>query len=253
MLELDPDAIRAQFGNRGEASFVRRVVDRFRRAALGVDDRHADVWEREVYEQFGAGHRKIPVRMDFTQIERSWLREVVKEVTWVRMARQGVGPTSAHRTLMHVAHFERWAGSGLTRGRRRSIGALLGGLPGARAPAAATRTAEREHRLVSLDTMLSLARALEIESFAPSACYLRGELAQRTTKRLPRFYDEHVAAQFDDPANRARLTDPTARIAFLGDAPRRAADQLGVLAQARLPGGRPGRAAVADVSRSQGR
>ena len=68
---------------------------------------------------------------------------------------------------------------------------------------------------MSLDTMLSLARALEIESFAPSACYLRGELAQRTTKRLPRFYDEHVAAQFDDPANRARLTDPPARIAFL--------------------------------------
>ena len=63
--------------------------------------------------------------------------------------------------------------------------------------------------------MLSLARALEIESFSPSACYLRGELAQRRTKRLPRFYDEHVAAQFDDPANRARLTDPAARIGFL--------------------------------------
>ena len=68
---------------------------------------------------------------------------------------------------------------------------------------------------MSLDTMLSLARALGIESFSPSACYLRGELVQRTTRRLPRFYDEHVAAQFDDPANRARLTDPAARIAFL--------------------------------------
>ncbi len=63
--------------------------------------------------------------------------------------------------------------------------------------------------------MLSLARALGIESFAPSACYLRGEVAQRSTRRLPRFYDEHVAAQFDDPANRARLTEPRARVAFL--------------------------------------
>ena len=71
VLELDPARIRTQFGNRGEVSFVRRVVDRFRRAALGLDDRHADVWEREVYEQFGAAHRKIPVRMDFTQVERS--------------------------------------------------------------------------------------------------------------------------------------------------------------------------------------
>ena len=88
---------------RGEVSFIRRVVDRLRRAALGIDDRRADVWEREVYQHFGAAHRKIPVRMDFTAIERRWLREVVKEVAWVRMARQGVGPMSAHRTLVHRA------------------------------------------------------------------------------------------------------------------------------------------------------
>ncbi|MGZ4238252.1 MAG: tyrosine-type recombinase/integrase [Solirubrobacteraceae bacterium] len=214
VLDLDAARIRAEFGNRGEVSFMRRVVDRFRRAELGLDDRHADVWEREVYEQFGAGHRRVPVRMDFTLIERPWLREVVKEVTWVRMARQGVGPTSAYRTLMHVAHFERWAGLRLDPGPEAIDRRLLEdylthvrGLP--------YSAAEREHRLVSLDAMLSLARALEIESFTASACYLRGELAQRTGRRLPRFYDEHVAAQFDDPANRARLTDPAARIGFL--------------------------------------
>jgi integrase len=162
VLELDPVRIRAQFGNRGEVSFIRRVVDRFRRAALGVDDRRADVWEREVYEHFGAVHRKIPVRMDFTAIDRRLLED-------------------------YLAHVR--------------------GLP--------YSDAEREHRLASLDTTLSLARALEIESFSPSACYLRGELAQRSTKRLPRFYDEYVAAQFDDPANRAQLIDPVARIGFL--------------------------------------
>jgi hypothetical protein len=199
VLELDPARIRAQFGARGEVSFIRRVVDRFRRAELGLDDRHADVWEREVYEHFGAGHRKIPVRMDFTAIERHWLREIVKEVSWVRMARQGVGPTSAHRTLVHVAHFERWAGERLGGGPEAIDRELLEDYLAhvRRLPYSA---AEREHRLVSLDTMLSLARALGIESFSPSACYLRGELAQRTTKRLPRFYDEHVCAQFDDPA-----------------------------------------------------
>ena len=214
LLEVDPARIREQFGNRGEVSFIRRVVDQFRRAALGLDDRRADVWEREVYRQFGVGHRKIPVRMDFTAIERRWLREIVKEVSWVRMARQGVGPTSAHRTLVHMAHFERWAGERLDRGPeaidRRLLEDYLAhvrGLP--------YSAAEREHRLVSLDATLSLARALEIESFSASACYLRGELAQRTGRRLPRFYDEHVASQFDDPANRARLTDPAARIGFL--------------------------------------
>jgi integrase len=214
VLELDRRQLRAAFHAQGAAPFVRRVVDRFRRAALCLDDRHADVWEREVYEQFGATHRKIPVRMDFTQVERRWLREVVKEVTWVRMARQGVGPTSAHRTLTHMAHFERWAGERLDLGPEAIDRALLEDYLAhvRRLPYSDT---ERECRLVSLDTMLSLARALGIESFATSACYLRGELVQRTTKRLPRFYDEHVAAQFDDPANRARLTDPSARVAFL--------------------------------------
>lgn len=152
--------------------------------------------------------------MDFTAIERRWLREIVKEVSWVRMARQGVGPTSAHRTLVHTAHFERWAGERLDRGPEAIDRRLLEDYL-AHVRALPYSDSEREHRLVSLDAMLSLARALEIESFSPSACYLRGELAQRTGRRLPRFYDEHVSAQFDDPANRARLTDPAARIGFL--------------------------------------
>jgi integrase len=181
---------------------------------LGLDDRDTDVWEREVYEHFGAAHRRLPVRMDFTAIERDWLREIVKQVTWVRMARQGVGPTSAHRTLVHMAHFECWAAERLDGGPqaidRRLLEDYLAHVR--RLPYSA---AEREHRLVSLDATLSLARALGIESFSASACYLRGELAQRTGRRLPRFYDEHVTGQFDDPVNRARLSDPAARIAFL--------------------------------------
>ena len=214
VLELDRRQIRTAFHAQGAAPFVRRVIDRFRRGALGLDDRRADVWEREVYEQFGTAHRRMPVRMDFTAIQRPWLRGIVKEVTWVRMARQGVGPTSAHRTLTHTAHFERWAGERLDRGPEAIDRALLEEYL-AHVRRLPYSDAEREHRLVSLDTTLSLARALGIESFSPSACYLRGELAQRKGKRLPRFYDEHVAAQFDDPANRARLTDPAARIAFL--------------------------------------
>jgi integrase len=113
-----------------------------------------------------------------------------------------------------MAHFERWAGERLDRGPqaidRRLLEDYLAHVR--RLPYSA---AEREHRLVSLDATLSLARALGIESFSASACYLRGELAQRTGRRLPRFYDEHVTGQFDDPANRARLSDPAARIAFL--------------------------------------
>jgi integrase len=214
VLDLDAEVIRAQFNRQGEAPFLRRVVDRFRRGELGLDDRHADVWMREVYENFGAAYREIPERMDFTAIQRRWLREIVKEVTWVRMARQGVGPTHAHRTLVHMTHFERWAGARLDAGPdaidRRLLEDYLThvrGLP--------YTDGEREARLVSLDTVLALSRALEIESFSVSACYLRGELAQRTTKRLPRFYDQHVSAQFDDLANLARLADPAARISFL--------------------------------------
>jgi integrase len=214
VLDLDAAQIRGAFGARGEAPFVRRMVDRFRRATLGLNDRQADVWEREVYEHFGAAHRKIPVRMDFTAIQRGWLREIVKEVSWVRMARQGVGPTSAHRTLVHVAHFESWAGERLDGGPPAIDRSLLEDYL-AHVRRLPYSVAEREHRLVSLSTMLTLARALGIETFSPSASYLRGEVAQRTGRRLPRFYDERVTAQFDDPANRARMTDPAARIGFL--------------------------------------
>lgn len=95
--------------------------------------------------------RSYVVSMDFTLIERRWLREVVKEVTWVRMARQGVGPTS-YRTLMHVAHFERWAEQRLDPGPeaidRRLLEDYLTHVR--RLPYSA---AEREHRLVSLDAM----------------------------------------------------------------------------------------------------
>lgn len=46
---------------------------------------------REVYEQFGASHRRIPVQMGFTTIERPWLREVVKEVTGCGWRARGSG------------------------------------------------------------------------------------------------------------------------------------------------------------------
>ena len=109
VLEVSPAHVRALFSRRGEATFARSVIERFRRHALGEDDRHADVWHAELYAPFG-GHQKIPARMDFTKIERRWLREVAKEVSWIRMARQGVGPMSAHRTLTLLCYFERWAG-----------------------------------------------------------------------------------------------------------------------------------------------
>jgi integrase/DNA-binding response OmpR family regulator len=104
------------------------------------------------------------------------------------------------------------------RATRRRTGldrpAAAGGLPGARArPAVFARRARASAGVAGRDAVAG--QGAGIESFATSACYLRGELIQRGTRRLPRFYDEHVAAQFDDPANRARLTDPVARIAFM--------------------------------------
>jgi hypothetical protein len=214
VLDVSAAEVRSLFGRRGEIGFARRVVDRFRRRALGLDGRHADVWHRELYAAFGAGHQKTPAKMDFTAIERPWLREVAKQVTWIRMARQGVGPTSAHRTLTLLAHFERWAGARLDRGPAAIDRQLLddylvhvGGLP--------LSAAEREARLVSLDGVLTVSRAFGIESFDPTACYLRGEVHQRKVARKPRYFDAAVTAQLDDPATLARLTDPQVRVVYL--------------------------------------
>jgi integrase len=214
VLDISPAQVRALFGRRGEVSFARRVVDRVRRQVLGLDDRHADVWHRELYAAFGAEHQKVPARMDFTAIGRPWLREVAKEVTWIRMARQGVGPMSAHRTLTLLAHFERWAGARLDQGPAAIDRDLLddylvhvSGLP--------LSASEREARLVSLDGVLTISRAFGIESFDPTACYLHGEIHQRKVARKPRYYDQFVTAQLDDPATLARLTDPQVRIVYL--------------------------------------
>ncbi|MEJ7787953.1 MAG: site-specific integrase, partial [Solirubrobacteraceae bacterium] len=214
VLEVSPAKVRALFGRRGEASFARSVVERFRRRALGEDDRHADVWHAELYAAFGAGHQKIPARMDFTRIERRWLREVAKQVSWIRMARQAVGPMSAHRTLTLLCHFERWAGTRLDRGPGAIDRALLDDylVHVSSLPVSAT---EREARLVSLDQVLHISRAFGIESFHPSACYLHGEVHQRKVQAKPRYYDAFVTAQFDDPKTLARLTDPQVRVVYL--------------------------------------
>jgi integrase len=214
VLDISAAQVRELFGRRGEVSFARRVIDRARRQALGLDDRHADVWHPELYGAFGTDHQKMPAKMDFTSIARRWLREVAKEVTWIRMARQGVGPMSAHRTLTNLGSFERWAGARLDAGPAAIDRALLddylvyvSGL--------AQSAADREARLVSLDTVLTISRAFAIESFDPTACYLRGEIHQRDVARKPRYYDHFVTGQLDAAVTMARLSDPQLRVAYL--------------------------------------
>lgn len=214
MLDIEPKQVRALFGRRGEVSFARRVLDRLRRQLLGLDDRHADIWHPELYGAFGADHQKVPAKMDFTTITRPWLREVAKQVTWIRMARQGVGPMSAHRTLTQLGHFERWAAARLDQGPSGIDRDMLDDYL-VHVSALAFSASEREARLVSLDAVLTISRAFGIESFAPSACYLRGEVHQRDLVIKPRYYDQFVTAQLDDPATMARLTDPQLRVAYL--------------------------------------
>jgi len=214
VLDVSSADVRRLFGRRGEATFARTVVERFRRAALGLDDRHADVWHAELYAAFGAGHQKVPAKMDFTAISRRWLRQVAKEVTWIRMSRQGVGPMSAHRTLTLLGHFERWAGERLDRGPAAIDRDLLDDYL-VHVSGLALSASEREARLVSLDGVLTISRAFGIEAFAPTACYLHGEIHQRKVARRPRYYDQFVTAQLDDSATLARLTDPQVRIVYL--------------------------------------
>lgn len=214
VLDVTPARVRALFGRRGEVSFARTVIERFRRRALGEDDRHADVWHRELYAAFGADHQKIPAKMDFSRIEHRWLREVAKEVTWIRIARQGVGPMSAHRTLTVLCHFERWAGARLDRGPAGIDRALLDDYL-VHVSGLQLSASEREARLVLLDGVLTIARAFGIESFDPSACYLHGEIHQRKVAAVPRYYDAFVTAQLDDPQTLARLADAQVRVVYL--------------------------------------
>lgn len=242
VLDISAAQVRELFGRRGEVSFARRVIDRARRQALGLDDRHADVWHPDVYGVFGADHQKMPAKMDFTLIARLWLREVAKEVTWIRMARQGVGPMSAHRTLTNLAAFERWAGARLDRGPMAIDRALLDDYL-VHVSGLAQSAADREARLVSLDAVLTISRAFGIESFDPTACYLRGEIHQRDVLRKPRYYDQFVTGQLDAAATMARLSDPQLRVAYL--AMRHGGLRIGSACSLRLdclitdPGGQP--------------
>lgn len=62
VLDISAAQVRELFGRRGEVSFARRVIDRARRQALGLDDRHADVWHPDLYGVFGTDHQKMPAK-----------------------------------------------------------------------------------------------------------------------------------------------------------------------------------------------
>jgi integrase len=184
---------------------LRRALEAVRRQATGESGRDADVWHRELYQAFAHdSQRDTPAQMDFTRVRAPWLRALVKEVVWQRLAAGGgITPVTAWRIARGVIYFETWAGARLTGPQDITRGVLLDYL--AHVQGVPVSRGERNLRLQSLKTFVETVRALELAPIPPSAGYLRHEWADRKRTETVRYFEDRELAQLDDPANRARL------------------------------------------------
>ena len=207
LLDMDLDAQDHELLVDCSARRLRRALEAARRQATGESGRDSDVWHRELYECFAHDSQgDKPTSMDFTRIRAPWLRALVKDVTWHRMAAQnGVTPVTAWRLAHAIIRFEQWAGDRL-RGpgdiTRRLLLDYLAYVHGQQISGG-----ERNIRLQAIKTFVETVRALDLAPIPQNAGYLRNEWADRRREETARYFEDREIAQLDDPTNRAKL-DP---------------------------------------------
>ena len=206
LLDMDLDAQDHELLIDCSARRLRRALEAARRQATGESGREADIWYREMYECFcHDSQRDTPARMDFTRIRASWLRALLKDVVWHRMAAVGVTPVTAWRLAFAVIRFEEWAGDRLSGPgdiTRRLLLDYLGHVQ--RLPLS---RGERNIRLQAIKTFVETIRVLDLAAIPQNAGYVRNEWADRRRDETARYFEDREIAQLDDPTNRAKL-DP---------------------------------------------
>jgi integrase len=192
-----------------------------RHCARALRERDMDIWSFDTWpvdrlDIDGRYAHQPGRRISFSEIDPPWLRELVKLWARWRIMTATKSPASISTTTSSIRRFCRWA---------EGEHVLLS------TPAAITRpllerylvavrsldrSAGRKSGLVSdLKVFLDDVRLHDWASGLPAnATYFKGEVP-RKRHHLPRFIDEFVMGQIDDPANLQRLPDHTTRTAIV--------------------------------------
>jgi integrase len=169
---------------------------------LGVDARYAHQPQRRIY---------------FTGIEPAWLRQLAKRWARWRITSVSLSPASAAGATNALRAFCRWlaAEHALPATPRELTRGLLERYL-AHVHARELSTGQKLRLLGNLRTFLDDVRRHEWAPGLPgNATYFDGEIPRRSTRRLPRFIDEYVMGQIEQPDNLARLPDDTTRTAII--------------------------------------
>jgi len=191
--------------------YARLALARLRDRVNGVDPYAGDVW---LIEELGIPEFEYqPARtISFAGIEPTWFRELCKR--WARW-RLRAGTISPGTMSGHASKLRAFSDFLRDRGEPMSVPEQLTRelLEDYRAHVRALPYGvKHKHQLIgAMKVLLDEVRANGWEPRLPAtAAYYKGEVPV-TTKPLPRAIDEYVMRQIEDPANIARLPNPTTR------------------------------------------
>lgn len=194
--------------------FVRRTAQLLRERDVEIWG--LDTWPVDRLDLDGRYAHQPGRRIYFSEIDPTWLRELVKRWARWRITTATKSPASISNATAAIREFCRWT---------ESDGVTLD------APSAITRhVLERYLAAVrsqkrSVSSMTSYLTELKVflddvrlHDWAPglpaNATYFKGEIP-RQQQHLPRCVDEFVMGQIDNAANLARLPDHTTRTAIV--------------------------------------
>lgn len=196
--------------------FVRQCALRLREEQGGEQVWQWDTWPIDQIDVDGRWAHQPTRRIYFSEIEPTWLRELVKRWARWRVTSATKSPAGIAHTTSSIRRFCRWveaqgvvlsSAAAITRGVLEDYRAdvfTLGCSP------------ERKSGLLTdLKVFLDDVRLHEWAAGLPAnAAYYRGEIPHRRHS-LPRFIDEFVMGQLENPENLDRLPDLTTRTAVV--------------------------------------
>ena len=195
--------------------FVRQCSLRLREEQSGEQIWQWDTWPVERIDVDRRWAHQPTRRIYFAEIEPAWLRELAKRWARWRLTSATKSPAGIAVTTSSIRRFCRWAethdvalssAAAITRGVLEDYRSAVFSFD--------CSPVRKGGLLTDLKVFLDDVRLHEWACLPANATYYRGEIP-RDRKSLPRFIDEFVMGQLENPENLDRLPDLTTRTAVV--------------------------------------